>query len=274
MATSVASHDDMPVLAIIDGFVLDCLLSDNHTFESEVTEFPVESGSTVSDNIRPKPLTIAIEAIVSDTPLTFAGNFRPAGSVPSLDAYAKFLGIRRDRRLVSITTSLDTYSNMAMESLTVPRASGRGDEFRFNASFKQVQTVENKRTTRVAIPAAQTPSADNFTVVNQKGTGYRFVDFVNFTWYDPSISFWRKDVQLETRPGFPNLNKWQLFKAKPTNLTKQEWLAGSDNDTSLRAVEIKKQGGAALPVMQNKTFRTVRMLSPEFYVIVGIKEQF
>lgn len=53
----------------IGRFVLDVSLSENHTYESDVTEYPVESGGSVSDNIRPKPIKVSIEGVVSDTPL-------------------------------------------------------------------------------------------------------------------------------------------------------------------------------------------------------------
>src|SRR6266581_7024811 len=124
MTTSIL-FEETPDLALIDGYVIDCLLKDDHTFDAEVTEYPVESGSTISDNIRNKPLVVAMECIVSNTPLEQAGKSRTPGTFPEDDAYALLLSIRKERRLVSITTSLDDYDNMAIEALGFPRASGR-----------------------------------------------------------------------------------------------------------------------------------------------------
>ena len=45
----------------IAGFVIDAALRETHTYESEVTEYPVESGAMITDNIRPRPITIEIE---------------------------------------------------------------------------------------------------------------------------------------------------------------------------------------------------------------------
>lgn len=266
MSTSVASSDDTPSLAVIDGFVLDCLLSDTHTFESEVTEFPVESGSTISDNIRSKPLVISLEAIVSNTPLTFAGNFRASGSVPSIDAYAKLLAIRRDRRLVTIATSLETYDNMALESITIPRASGRGDELRFSATFKQVEIVINKREKRVAIPTAQShSSASTFTRSQIVADRYVYINMANRTWYDDVISSWRETVEY-----LPLKGQWLLNADRPLLIEESTWnneRIDQHVSSVLRPRMIKLQGGVVRPFLYKTPFAGIIMLRPGGYII-------
>jgi hypothetical protein len=163
-------RDSGPIVAfaLIDDFIIDCVVQETHALESEITEFPRESGGNVSDNIRPKPVVVTMECIVSDTPLDPVIRFRKDGQVPTDDAYALLKSIRQDRRVVEIVTSLDTYANMGLETLSIPRASGRGDELRFTATFKQVQIVENRRTVRVAVPGAVAPRV--FQVVLSKDT--------------------------------------------------------------------------------------------------------
>lgn len=283
-------------LAFIDNFAIDCLISDNHTFESEVTEFPVESGSTISDNIRPKPITIVMECIVSNTPLENASRFRKDGSVPTEDAYAMLQKIRTDRRLVTISTSLQDYTNMAMESLSIPRASGRGDELRFSATFKQVQIVTNVRGKRVAIPAAQDGGANSFAVVSDVSTGYKYLDIGNKSWYDDAIAAWRFSAQFDTRyPSFRKPNplippptpsttpertylKWLLFKGRPIDLSVKLWNSLSEaqvTDASLRARMIALQGGKPKPfLLKKEPLVNINMLKPERYVVIGLKKQF
>lgn len=156
----------VPIL--IDQFIIDCLLSEQHTLDSDVTEFPVESGGTISDNIRPKPRIVAMECLISDTPLQPVFRFRKEGSVPTDDAYALLKSIRAGRQPVSLTTSLEDLENMALESIGIPRQIGRGDELRFTATFKQIEIVVNKRGTRVAIPSAVAPKP--YQVVLSKDT--------------------------------------------------------------------------------------------------------
>ncbi len=155
--------------AMIDDYLIDCLLSDEHEYEAEVTEYPVESGATITDNIRPKPLTITMECLISNTPIgplatirdplsNVAGTFqlpsyhtgqdpnaRETAQPPVSDAYNRMLEIRDKREPVTIRTSLGTFSNMAMKSLSIPRASGRGDDLQFTASFQQIKIVRRKR---------------------------------------------------------------------------------------------------------------------------------
>lgn len=261
MSTSVESSDDKPSLAVIDGFVLDCLLSDSHTFDSEVTEFPVESGATISDNIRPKPLVIVMEAIVSNTPLTFAGNFRGSGSVPSIDCYVKLLAIRRERRLVTISTSLETFDNMALESLGVPRASGRGDELRFTATFKQVQIVVNKRETRVAIPQAQGASAKSVTTTEWRSTTDTWLYPIDQTWFDRDINAWRKYFEVSSdHPGF-----YLLFKARPELIDKKHYNAfdpKTANDKALIAQLAKSKDPRAANPFLDRDMRLVTAVPP------------
>lgn len=145
-------------LSAINGFLVDCLLSDNHTFAAEVTKFPVESGGTITDNIRNEPLVVVMDCLVSNTPLGQLVALRDKVNEPADAAYDMLLKVRADRLPVTIRTSLRTYENMALQNLSIPRASGRGDELRFTATFQEIEIVVNKRGTRVAIAGAKGPA--------------------------------------------------------------------------------------------------------------------
>lgn len=145
----------------IDGYVLDVNITEEHQFENEVTEHPVEKGSSISDNIRVKPDVVSMESIVSDSPLGEIAKLRSQGSndvntiSPTEEALAILKAIRKAREPVTIVTSLGTYTNMLMVSLTVPRDSKSGAALQFRTSFKQLDVVTNQRTTvRVAVPIA------------------------------------------------------------------------------------------------------------------------
>lgn len=159
-------------LASISGFLIDCLISDNHTYASEVTKFPVESGSTISDNIRNEPLVVVMECLVSNTPIGNLVTLRNGGRTrlealadplntagisrdPVQTAYNLILAIRAARQPVVIKTSLDTFANMALQNVSIPRESGRGDDLKFTATFQQIEIVVNRRTRRVAIVGAK-----------------------------------------------------------------------------------------------------------------------
>lgn len=153
----------------IDGYPIDVTTSEDHTFDAVVTDYPVEKGSDKSDHIQNKQPVVTMEGVVTDTPLAAmilerlaAGDKVPGaqrGTLPSVDALAKLLEVREARQPVTITTSLKTFENMALTQLQLPRMSGEGRALRFSATFRQMDIVENERTTikvKTAIPTGKT----------------------------------------------------------------------------------------------------------------------
>jgi hypothetical protein len=221
---------------IIDGFLIDCSLSENHTFDSDVTDYPVESGSSVSDNIRPLPIQVDIEGLVSNTPIGLMREKRASpdatdrtfllqltrdilgvASRPTDDAYALFERIRDAREPVTITTSLRTFDNMVMQSLAIPRGDHM-DHLRFQAKFKQIITVENKRTIRVSTPigtgkkkVSKPPNPYDGLIIT--------IDRVLGRWWDPDVATWRsnaffKQELVENTGSSSVITKWHLYRGQ------------------------------------------------------------
>lgn len=142
-------------LVSFDGYVIDCSITETHKHDSEVTEFPTESGANLTDHIRPKPIEVTVEGVVSDTPLAAVQLFRETGEVPSKSALEKFLKIRSDRLPIPIVTLLKAYENMAMTSLEIGVSSDKSGGLWFTASFRQIEIVTNDRAKRVADPRGQ-----------------------------------------------------------------------------------------------------------------------
>lgn len=180
-------------LVSIDDYLIDCSLSETHTYESDVTEYPVESGSNITDNIRPKPIVVEMECLVSNTPINI-NIIRARGNIdeqrPTDDAYLLLQTIYEQRKTVSINTSLKTYENMALRNLTIPRGPAL-DELRFTATFIQVQTVENKRSIRVSNPIG-TGKKRVSKPANDSAASQILIDPVLHYWFDPDIGLWRK----------------------------------------------------------------------------------
>ncbi len=255
----MATPQEQPlVLAAIDDFLLDCLLSDSHAYEADVTEFPVESGSTISDNIRNKPLVVTMDCLVTNTPLGLLDFTAPRplnspprsntrGDKPAINAYALMLKIRADRQPVTIRTSLSTYKDMALKSLTIPRESGRGDDLRFTAVFTQIELVTNKREKRVAIVGAKGSGKGKdvraFTPFADITPSYIAIDVSRQEWFDDVINCWRVNVEFRGRAdqakpqvrhfagipeGASNFAKivglkWQLVDGTPEVITNKQW---------------------------------------------------
>lgn len=220
MATTTTST--APQFVMIDEYLMDVVLDEVHTYDSIISDYPVESGSTISDNIRIMPISVSMDCLVSNTPIGFIANERDNDDDdnPPKSAYEVLTAIRDDKRLVTIKTSLRPYVNMWLKTLTVPRATGRGDELRFTALFAEVQFVVNERTTvKTATPMGTPPKAKGgsppaadlrglFGIVNAKelyATGPRAgqVRYAqNNYWYDSAIHGWREGVRRpEIVPG-------------------------------------------------------------------------
>ncbi len=54
----------------VDILPIDATIQRTTNYENEVTQFPVEDGNDVTDHVRTKPITINIDGVISDTPLT------------------------------------------------------------------------------------------------------------------------------------------------------------------------------------------------------------
>lgn len=139
----------------IDGMVIDAALREEHSFEADVSEHPVESGADVTDHVRARPPVVSIEGIVSDTPLAddvIAA--RTAGETPSVEARARLFDIWNRREPITVETTVAVYTNMVMQSFSITEDADTGEACRFRATLKQIRLVKNKRTTvRVASPS-------------------------------------------------------------------------------------------------------------------------
>jgi hypothetical protein len=146
-------------MILIDNHVFDAALFETHRRDSEVTEFPVESGADFTDHIRRLPIEVEIEGIVSDTPIGQVALLREldggSGVLPSEEALAKLEQIYERRQPVTIQTSKKLYERMAMTSLEIPVDRETGKALRFTATFRQIKVVTNQRIAIRAVPVAQ-----------------------------------------------------------------------------------------------------------------------
>lgn len=145
----------------IDAVVVDATISELFSAEVEVTEHPVEKGAAIVDHLRPKPETIQIEGVISNTPIpqpSDALQQKTSGTVVyssrgQLDAsrastaLQDLLDIKDKGILVDVVTALRRYENMALKSLSSPRDRRTGEAIRFTAVLVAVKVVSNKEET-------------------------------------------------------------------------------------------------------------------------------
>ena len=154
---------------------IDVVLSESQTGGAEATEHPVERGANKTDHIRPRPLEIRIDGLVSNaavgqaqTPtydaakrafdVASAGTedraqfardtleeIRTRGDVVMLQLGSAPSGQESSDRYSAGGTMVARYfDSMALVDLSLPRDKGTGRALRFSATFRQIATVESK----------------------------------------------------------------------------------------------------------------------------------
>jgi hypothetical protein len=64
-----------PIYITFDGgeFHFDAVLQEKHEITSTITEHPVEEGSNIADHVRPDPIVLNIQGVVTNTPIVAIG---------------------------------------------------------------------------------------------------------------------------------------------------------------------------------------------------------
>lgn len=163
---------------------IDATRAEEHSFKAKATQHEVEDGSNISDHVINSGRTITIDGVISDDPITITaaavGNLAgitgnlvgglggavatgavaklgseliSSGTKPSKDAVDIFEGIYVLKLPLMITTSIKTYTNMIMESLSFPRNSRNANSLEFKATFREIRIIESEV---VEIPVSAT----------------------------------------------------------------------------------------------------------------------
>lgn len=155
------------------GIVVDATLTESHVLSSEVTMYPVEDGSTISDHVQLKPLVYNMTGVISDTPIGFLilGDVGSAinsvqkyfGSGRSQEAYYAIFNLWKSRAPFTVTTNLKRYENMIFTSFIVDDDVDTSNEINFKATLQQVTIVTSQST------SSQGQNLSSNTKISQTG---------------------------------------------------------------------------------------------------------
>lgn len=169
----------------------DVITEENHEMISEVTEFPIEDGSLISDHIIKKGKTLKLTGMISDDPITIlqTGFLERSSSVipqslkskfgfgisgingkPSKDGFDRFEEIHDNNIIVEIVTGLKKYDTMVMLELNMPRTSRTVRSLQFTATFKQINIVSTDFTYAPSIKMESGLGAEKKKNIGKKGT--------------------------------------------------------------------------------------------------------
>ena len=151
---------------------LDATISENHNFTNQITQWPVEDGSIMTDHVLSQPENLTLNGFVTNSPISnLPPLLSPFGSIASsvsggIATVQSLLGKSRTetafndllelwegkknlvgeitRPLITIVTGLKVYKNMIMVSLVVPRDKDTRDALHFTATFQKIKKVSSK----------------------------------------------------------------------------------------------------------------------------------
>lgn len=130
----------------INGLEFDALISESRTLEATVPEYSVETGFSVSDSIILSPEKLEMTLFVTNTPVTWYR--RHGASQNRVDSVVKQLEeLYFAKEPVTIVTSDATYTNMAIESMTISKSLEVGYAREIPISFKKIRITSAKTTT-------------------------------------------------------------------------------------------------------------------------------
>lgn len=125
-------------LAKIQQIEVDAVLSEEHVFDSEITENPIEDGTPVSDNQVLLPVILNMECRVSDATANLAKLNYPGRSN---EAYKEIVALQKKKETITVVTGINVYENMLIKRIGIPRASRDGNSIRFSLVMKEILVV-------------------------------------------------------------------------------------------------------------------------------------
>lgn len=154
----------------VAGVVLDAVLTEDHAYNSRVTNYPIESGLIISDHIINEPDTLQITGVVSDTPLNFLAPFNN-----SINAFNTLVEIHNRRERITVVTGIKVYTDMVITSLQVPRNVQSGQSLTFVIDLQKVILDSSVRLTlnvnnpfnrvQEVVPREQVANADKYPFI-------------------------------------------------------------------------------------------------------------
>lgn len=132
------------VPATIGDLQVDCVVDHITSFDSSVTEHPIEGGFVIADHVSRQPMKLSVTVIITPTPVSY---FRiMGGSNPDRlgEASAYFEQVHLKGEPITIVLPDRICENMVMTSCPLPRNVQNGFCYRLGLEFSHVTIVSQK----------------------------------------------------------------------------------------------------------------------------------
>jgi len=147
--------------------IVDAIPDEAHSLSISKTEFPIETGGAQTDNAVKNPDRLVLEGWVSNLLINNDALVDlPAPGRP-IEAWGRIRALAEDREPISVVTTLQTYDNMLITSVTARKNKDTGDALIFKITFEEALIAETQLT---RLPPSRVdqdgPAANNTSQVN------------------------------------------------------------------------------------------------------------
>lgn len=116
-----------------------------HEWSNDVTQFPVEIGSQITDHIQPLPDKLTLSGVITNSAISETALQELEGGDDRVQtAFELLLKLKEDRTLLTVYTKHKIYTDMALKSVNLPRDAGIGDSIKFKMEFVNVRLVDTQ----------------------------------------------------------------------------------------------------------------------------------
>jgi len=118
---------------------LDVVLEEQHNYDAAVTQYPIETGESISDHVNLNPIRLTMRGFITQTPVQLLNLSTILGDDLIQTAFDKLIEIRDNKDVVDVVSGLKVYSDMIMNRLSIPRDNRTGQSLQFTAEFTQIK---------------------------------------------------------------------------------------------------------------------------------------
>jgi hypothetical protein len=144
-------------------YVFDAVYRVLHSRRLRMTEHPVQSGASISDHAFLMPAKVSLEIGMSDAMDAYAPDVFTTNASKSVSAYEILVALQQGRQPLTLSTRLDTYTNMLIESIDAPDTKETRYGLKATVMLSQIFTG-----TVTSIPVSARPQTTDSTSIGAK----------------------------------------------------------------------------------------------------------
>ena len=149
-------------------FAMDIVLERTPTYESDVTENPVETGFNISDHVNKKPRKLALTVLFTPTSVTWDDGSADVSHLSDIET--QLMTLMNDGQILTVKTQDNVYDNMLLTGFTLPRKIDTGYAIKATLNFREVPRVSTQTETIPEEYASSTSTASTTTTDGTSST--------------------------------------------------------------------------------------------------------